>query len=191
MEGSYLVRSLYFDTLDDEALVGKLHGDTYREKFRIRYYNQDPTYIVLEKKAKIQGKCKKEKTPLSLKEAMSIGDGRLSCLKQSLDPIKQEFYAKHRTRVLRPKVVVEYEREAFVHPLGNVRITLDYNMKSSVGYPDLFEERLPLVRTHGDYGVLEVKYDSFLPRFLRDLLQVPRTRTCSHSKYLISRLLYN
>ncbi|WKK93938.1 VTC domain-containing protein [Clostridioides difficile] len=52
-DGKYLIRSLYFDTPEDKALLDKLNGVAIREKFRIRFYNNDCSYIRLEKKSNI------------------------------------------------------------------------------------------------------------------------------------------
>lgn len=54
-EGTYRIRSLYFDNLFDKALREKLDGVDNREKFRIRYYNNDVSFIRLEKKIKQHG----------------------------------------------------------------------------------------------------------------------------------------
>lgn len=51
--GKYLVRSLYFDDPEDHALRAKLDGLDRREKFRLRFYNGDPGWLHLEKRASI------------------------------------------------------------------------------------------------------------------------------------------
>ena len=54
-EGTYSIRSIYFDNSDDKALREKIDGIGKREKFRIRYYNRDTSLIHLEKKSKWNG----------------------------------------------------------------------------------------------------------------------------------------
>lgn len=67
--GRYFVRSLYFDDLRDTALREKLDGVSHREKFRLRCYNGDDSYLVLEKKSKVGGLCAKEQTCLTRPQA--------------------------------------------------------------------------------------------------------------------------
>ena len=103
IDGRYLVRSLYFDDPADRALREKIDGVNRREKFRFRYYNQDPSWLRLEKKSKINGLCRKESTSLTPQEAQSIIDGDLEWMMASAHPLVQELYIKMRTRGLRPK----------------------------------------------------------------------------------------
>ncbi len=53
VDGKYMIRSLYFDTPTDKALLEKQSGISRRSKFRIRYYNGDKSVIHLEKKCKM------------------------------------------------------------------------------------------------------------------------------------------
>lgn len=64
INGKYHIRSLYFDDLSDKALMDKLNGVSFREKFRIRYYNGDTSVILLEKKTKINQLGNKQSAPL-------------------------------------------------------------------------------------------------------------------------------
>ena len=106
--GSYKIRSLYFDTPTDRALREKIDGVNRREKFRIRYYDDDTSVIHLEKKSKAAGLCHKENAPLTKDEAQSIVDGDLSWMMESGRPLVQELYVKMTTQGLRPKVIVDY-----------------------------------------------------------------------------------
>ena len=66
VDGKYLIRSLYFDNLNDKALREKADGVNRREKFRIRYYNGDPSAVIhLEKKSKLNGLGTKYSAPLA------------------------------------------------------------------------------------------------------------------------------
>jgi hypothetical protein len=59
-DGLYHIRSLYFDDLYDTALYKKIDGVNLRDKYRLRYYNGDTSYMVLERKSKINGLCSKK-----------------------------------------------------------------------------------------------------------------------------------
>ncbi len=123
--GKYQIRSLYFDNAADKALREKLDGVNMREKFRIRYYNCDPSLIHLEKKSKLNGLCRKVSTELTAAEAQALVDGDSAWMMQSGRPLVQELYVKMHSQGLRPKTIVDYTREPFVYEPGNVRVTLD------------------------------------------------------------------
>ena len=129
-DGRYLIRSLYFDNISDKALREKLDGVNRREKFRIRYYNGNTDQIHLEKKSKWNGLGTKDRTLLTADEAQRIVDGDLSWMIGSDRPLVQELYVKMNSQGLRPKTIVDYTREPFVYAPGNVRVTLDYNIRT-------------------------------------------------------------
>ena len=142
VDGRYLIRSLYFDTPEDRALREKIDGVSRREKFRIRYYNGDVSCIHLEKKSKIAGLGRKDMAVLQPWQAQAIVDGRLSWMAESGMPLVTELYGKMCAERLRPKTIVDYTREPFVYAPGNVRVTLDYNIRTGLSCTGLLEYRL-------------------------------------------------
>ena len=156
-EGSYRVTSLYFDTPYDTALREKLDGVDRREKFRLRYYGEAPAFLKLEKKFKVNGLCGKRSARLL------------------------------RGTLLRPRTVVCYDREAFLYAPGNVRVTLDRDLRTcgdSAGF--LSPGAFPLRPLEG-VTVLEVKYDALLPDLVRLAVQTPGRRAGACSKYALCR----
>ena len=119
-DGKYLVRSLYFDNASNKALREKIDGVNIREKFRIRYYNNDTSLIRLEKKSKVNGFCLKKNATLSLEQAQAIANGDYEWMADCGIPLVQELYSKMMSQGLRPKTIVDYTREAFVFAPGNV-----------------------------------------------------------------------
>lgn len=186
--GRYLVRSLYFDDPRDQALQDKLNGVSRREKFRLRCYNGDDSYLVLEKKSKLGGLCAKEQARLTRPQAEALLRGNPAALQDSSDPLVQEFCAKMRTRGLRPKTIVDYTREPFVFSPGHVRVTLDYNIRTGLQSTDFFNFRCPAVPAGDAAAILEVKWDEYLPTVIRDLVQLPATRSSAFSKYAACRI---
>ncbi len=184
--GYYTVKSLYFDNLYDKALREKCDGLWYREKFRIRYYNSDLSFIRLEKKSKFGGKCFKESEIIRDTEVSSILCGDIEFLKESKKSLFCELYAKMRFQLLRPKCIVKYTRESFVHPLGNVRITLDSEIAGSNNTDEFLNPALPFVSLYKT-SILEVKWDEFLPQVVRDAVQLNSRKTTSFSKYAAAR----
>lgn len=139
--GKYKIRNLYFDTLTDKALKEKIDGVNIREKFRIRYYNDDLSFIRLEKKSKINGLCLKESACLSAESVQAVLDGNYSVLMGDGQSLVTEFYSKITGGGLRPKTIVDYTREPFVFAPGNVRITLDYNICSGLQNTDFLNQK--------------------------------------------------
>ena len=188
VNGKYIIRSLYFDNLSDKALREKLDGISRREKFRIRYYNDDPSIIHLEKKSKIGGLGNKQSANLTAEEAQWIVDGKLDWMINSDRPLVQELYVKMQVEGLRPKTIVDYVREPFVYGPGNVRVTLDYDIRTGLSCVDFLNPDCPTIPVSGDPIILEVKWDEFLPGIIRDAVQLDNRRVGAYSKYAACRI---
>ncbi|MCI9438693.1 MAG: polyphosphate polymerase domain-containing protein [Lachnospiraceae bacterium] len=124
-DGRYLIRSIYFDNYADKALREKRDGVSRREKFRIRYYNDDFSLITLEKKVKDNNLCRKLGAEITEAECRQLLDGRLNWMRGHPAVLVQELYAKMHYQILRPRVLVSYIREPYVYRAGNVRVTFD------------------------------------------------------------------
>lgn len=185
--GKYFIRSLYFDNISDKVLREKLDGVSIREKFRKRCYNNDPSFIRLEKKSKIKGMCSKESAVLTAAQADNIISGSIDFMPESGEPLITELYAKMKTQGLKPKTIVDYTREPFIFPAGNVRVTLDYDIRTGISRTSLFDPHCLTVPA-SDAVILEVKWDNFLPDIIRDLVQLEGRRTTAFSKYAACRI---
>ena len=185
--GSYRITSLYFDTPYDSAYREKLDGVDNREKFRLRYYGTDTSFIRLEKKFKRKGLCGKRSASLIQDQAEKILRGDYEFLLKSADPLLIELYSKIRGKGLRPKTIVCYDREAFVYAPGNVRITLDRNLYTGLGSIDFLNTEIKGIKAMDSSRVLEVKYDEFLPELVRMAVQVPGRQAGACSKYALCR----
>lgn len=187
-ENGYKIRSLYFDNYADKAVTEKLSGQSRREKFRIRYYNDNPSFIRLEKKAKANRLCYKSNVRISKEECEAILARRFHILAIKEDPLFLELYSKIKYQNLRPRVIVDYMREAYVYPTGNVRITFDRHIKTSDNVQGIFDPDLVMIPA-AKATILEIKYDGFLPEVIRQVLQVGNRRETEFSKYVVSRLV--
>lgn len=183
-EGSYQVVSLYYDDPYDTALRQKLDGVNRREKFRLRYYGKEPAFFKLEKKYKVKGLCGKGSCRLSREEGERLLRRDFAFLLEKEEPLAREFYAKLR-RGLAPKTVVRYTREAFLYAPGNVRVTLDGDIRA--GAPERFLIPKKLLPALGGLAVVEVKYDAFLPEIVKLAVQVPNRQGTACSKYALCR----
>ncbi len=187
-DGRYLIRSLYFDNISDKALREKLDGVNRREKFRIRYYNGNTDQIHLEKKSKWNGLGTKDRTLLMADEAQRIVDGDLSWMIGSDRPLVQELYVKMNSQGLRPKTIVDYTREPFVYAPGNVRVTLDYNIRTGLLCTDFLNPDCITIPAGVGETILEVKWDEYLPSVIRDAVQLGSRQLSAFSKYAACRM---
>lgn len=186
--GKYFIRSLYFDNLSDKALREKLDGVDRREKFRIRYYNGDVGFIRLEKKSKWNGLSCKQSAVLTAEEAQAAVEGDWEWMLSSGRPLLQELYSKIRSQGLRPKTIVDYTREPFVYMPGNVRVTLDYGIRTGMGCTDFLNPCCVTVPVRDAPVILEVKWDEFLPSVIRDAVRLENRHTAAFSKYAACRI---
>ncbi|MCR5719271.1 MAG: polyphosphate polymerase domain-containing protein [Lachnospiraceae bacterium] len=184
-DGKYRIRSIYFDNYCDKALREKIDGVAKREKFRIRYYNNDLSFITLEKKMKIDNLCLKYDARITEEECRRILNRDLDWMKEHPSPLVRELYAKMCYQRLEPRVLVSYVREPYIFRPGNVRVTFDSCVRTTIYQRDFLDGQVFDVNAMDGPGdmILEVKYDAFLPGIIRDIIQVNSVRQQSFSKY--------
>lgn len=184
--GMYMLRSLYYDDLWGTAYAEKLMGVSERRKYRIRIYNASDAVIKLECKEKQGSYIYKRSASLSRAEYDRLYAGDCAFLLARGEEVCKEFYLAYIQRVLRPRVIVDYEREPFVIPAGDVRITFDRDVRAAVLRDDLFDKNLPTIRAIEPYKlVMEVKYTEFLPQIVRDVLPPRASELTAVSKYVL------
>lgn len=188
INGQYEIRSLYFDNLDDKALREKLDGVNIREKYRIRFYNHDPSVIHLERKFKHGDLGYKDSTTLTETQARSIAGGDVTWMADSSDEVLLSFYTRIRSEGLAPKVIVDYTREPFVFAPGNVRVTLDYHIRTALRCTDFLNSNCVTIPVPDSPCILEVKWDNFLPDVIRDTVQLGDRHSTAYSKYAACRM---
>ncbi|MCL2159101.1 MAG: polyphosphate polymerase domain-containing protein [Oscillospiraceae bacterium] len=186
--GAYKIRSLYFDNYEDKAVTDKLSGVGKREKFRLRYYNDDPSFIRLEKKSKVNKGTYKEMAEVTAEQCEKIIGGSYLGLLSPESPLLSELYVKIQSQNLRPKMIVDYMREAYVYAAGNVRLTIDSDIRSSANTLGFLRADLPTIPSASAI-ILEIKYDGFLPDLIRDIVQIGSRHATEFSKYVVSRLI--
>ncbi|MBP3540583.1 MAG: polyphosphate polymerase domain-containing protein [Clostridia bacterium] len=190
----YHIRSLYFDTIFNDALTDKLDGVKNRDKYRIRIYNFSDKVIKMECKTKVGSLISKRsaKIPRILAEQLIAGDP--TGLEQSRSGLLRDIFREMKLNYLRPVVLVDYVREAYLHPAEEVRITFDKQLHSGLGSVDLFNPHVPTVSPfdHNEM-ILEVKFNRFLPNHIRDLLCtcVQSAQNSAISKYVWCRRFEN
>lgn len=184
-DGKYTIRSIYFDNSDDKALREKVNGVQKREKFRIRYYNDDFSFLVLEKKIKWNSLCQKIDARLTEQECRALLKGDKGWMMTHPSGLVRELYCKMGSQQLKPRVLVSYIREPYVYAAGNVRVTFDSHIRSTLFHRSFLEERISDIDVADKPGtiILEIKFDAFLPDVIQDLLQTENIRQQAYSKY--------
>ena len=186
--GMYQIRSLYFDDYYDRCYYENENGTDPREKFRIRIYNGKTDKISLELKKKERGKTLKLSCPLTEEQCRMLMRGKVLPDSDEYPPVLQKLLLQMKTAMLRPKIIVEYDRVPYVYKLGNVRITLDKNISSSLAIDRFLDPTIhkrPIMPA-GQH-VLEVKFDEFLPDYIYHTLQLRNLRQTAFSKFYLCR----
>lgn len=184
--GTYRIRSLYFDTPTDRALREKNDGVNLREKFRLRYYDDGLSLIHLEKKSKINGLCRKESVAVTQEEVRALLAGDQSWMKEGGRDLVWELHLKMMSQLLRPSVIVDYTREAYIYSPGNVRVTVDSGIRTGLRRMDFLDPG-SLTIPAGAPVILEVKWDEYLPDPVRCAVQLEGRRAGAFSKYAVCR----
>ncbi len=188
-DGSYTVHSLYFDDYRDSCAAGNESGDGIRFKYRVRYYDDSAESLHLERKNKRYGLGEKKSCLLSAAEyaALLSGDG-FGAFWETDKSLLREFGSLMMTREFRPKVIIDYQRTAFVEPTAHIRITLDRNITAAYDCAAFLRGsyiQFPIQDAH--QNILEVKFDEFLPGWLRRMLESLNIRQTTFSKYYLGR----
>ena len=195
-DGRYVIRSLYFDNAEDKALREKIDGVNRREKWRIRYYNLDPAGVIhLEKKSRCSGLGTKYSANITREEAQRIADADTDWMMEESayrseeeTNLLRELHSKMRFQGMRPKTIVDYTREPFIFDAGNVRVTLDYNIRTGMRCTDFLNPGCITVPAGDAPIILEVKWDAYLPDIIRDAVQLQNRRAAAFSKYAQCRV---
>ena len=186
VNGSYCIRSLYFDTPDADAFTEKENGEQERRKFRLRFYNGDRSFIRLEQKEKTGDLTRKIQANVDYRIASEMLNGEYGKLRESENPLLQMFYAEAKIKKLQPALTVDYRRVPLTYHLDNVRITIDTEIYTGKADSFFHKERPPLPVIGNGTAILEVKTDDRLPYMLGWILETIPRQQQSFSKYALS-----
>ena len=182
----YTVKSLYFDDIHNSAYHDKVDGVRDRAKYRIRQYNHDSSRINLEKKIKQNDRVHKLSSPLTQTESRALMQGNYALCDQD-SPLVQAFKTVAKARHFTPKVIVEYDREAYTFPINNIRITFDKRLRTHLHSAALFDTVPGHSVLSPNTLILEIKYDMFLPGFIRTQFALDARPQLALSKYVMCR----
>lgn len=189
LSGKYEIHSLYFDDIKNICVKENEAGISERFKYRIRYYGNDPNYLKLERKEKYNGRCYKDSCIITLAEYEKIISGDAGELYwETNKPVLKRFCVYCMSKGFSPKVIVDYERCAFVEEISNVRITIDRNISVSGENEEFLTGnylKIPIQEKH--QHILEVKFDSILPGYIRYFAANHEIVQTTFSKYYLGR----
>ena len=184
--GGYMLRSLYFEDYYHSSYEEKDAGVLRRKKYRIRIYNCSDSSIKLERKKKFGAYIFKEAASLTRDEVYKILDGDYEFLLRSDQPLCREFYVECMSNVMRPRTIVDYDRQPWILDAGTVRLTFDMDVRAAVGSFDIFDPTLPTLSVlEPGKCVMEVKFTEFLPQFVREILPDRASEFTAVSKYVL------
>lgn len=189
-KGFYIVKSLYFDDYDDTCLNHNEYSLGRRKKYRIRMYGNNAELIILEKKEKENSMSRKTSCKLSKDQYHALCNGKVEQLYwKTKDSLLKEFALQIMLKRFTPKVVIKYERTAFVDFPGNVRVTIDRNISCSTQISRFLNSDYTVIPIlEKGQHLLEVKYDEFLPDYIKQVIQLDSLEQATFSKYYMGRI---
>ncbi len=189
--GGYFIRSLYFDSHDDECLHEKQLGNMFRQKYRMRIYDTRSQVVKFEIKNKYNNQIFKETASITKDSAYRIIKGDYSAFLDYNNTVLNKAYAVFTTKLYKPKVIIDYTRHAFQFDFFNLRITLDKNLRSNNTDFDLFSNNLHVIPVILEgKQILEIKYEHVLPEYIRKSLQIDAVERMAISKYTLGRRFF-
>ncbi len=179
----YLLSTLYFDDLYDSAVYDKADGIEFHRKYRIRTYENG--HMALEFKTK--------NATLTTKESLTLDDTLANALSTMDDQIIKAYADKDLVRRLlirmksdhlKPRLVIDYLREAYIFHKDDVRVTFDKDIYVYNCYNK--HKRLKVLEPRT--MIMEVKYNTYLPDTIRKIVLTRKYQAIPYSKYLMGWL---
>lgn len=189
-KGSYMVRSLYFDSLNDIDFQEKYAGNEKRKKLRIRVYSPDAAFGKLELKKKNGEYSRKLSLTISREEIKQAMQNDFSFLLENASEVALELYSLLVLGCYQPKVIIEYQRTAFTYPVNNIRVTLDAGIKCNETQLNVLNNDISWLPVIEEKVILEVKYDGKLIKPISDTLKKYSMHQISVSKYTTGRPIF-
>lgn len=190
LDNTYFIRSLYFDDINSTAYYEKIDGVLYRKKYRIRMYNNDSSFIRLERKWKHNNMTSKDQLKISKENCINLLTNQFDNIDKELlnHSLMKEFITDIKVFGLKPSVIVDYKRLAYTYPISEVRITFDEKIKSGLYNCNLFNmDRITYDVIDNDEVVLEVKFNEILPEHISIILQTIPMYRQAVSKFALCR----
>lgn len=187
----YFIRSLYFDTIDDTFVNEKLSGVSLRDKYRFRIYEFDQDWVKVERKRKTGMYISKTTAIIKRNNADEILNGRIESLLNAKSRNSNTLYFDFKSKFLKPVLIIDYTRDAYILDYNNIRITFDKDIQVNNYNYDYFNPKLPTMQIQPEEVIImEVKYNHFLPSWFKRILSIRTLTSSAISKYIIGRTKY-
>ena len=157
------IRSIYYDNDNYQMINRSMECPFYKEKLRIRAYEDNPKTVYVEFKRKLDGVVYKRRTKALYPDILDIKSCDFTD-KQIGEEIK---YAIKYYGSVEPKVFIAAERTSY-RTEGNIRITFDENMVYR--FTNLSLNRSAEDKSIGDFKVMEIKASGSYPLWLSEIL---------------------
>lgn len=188
-KGGYFVRSLYFDTIDNKEFEDKMAGVENRSKYRLRIYDVNDPLVKFEIKRKLDNIISKETCNITREDAIEIINRNYEVLLKYKDKVLNKAYKEFKKSQYYPVVIICYLREAYVYEFNEIRIAFDKFLKSTPFETDLFKKDISTTqKLKKGLVIMEIKYNHFIPDWLKALIQIPSSERSALSKYCVGRL---
>lgn len=184
----YIIRSLYFDTPNNDDFYNKVDGLETRRKIRIRIYDTNSDFAYLEMKQKQGNYQQKKSLKITREDAMELIKKNYDVLLKYEEEFALEIYVIMKTNNYIPKEINQYKRTAYVLNENSIRITFDRDIRATESCFDLFDENLLLNPVFNqNHVVFEVKYNGFLLSYVKDIINTIDRIQTPVSKYCLGR----
>ena len=183
-----MIKTIYFDNYFREVEKDKKNDINSVYKYRIRMYNNSDSNVFLERKTNENGYIKKIKEKIEKKEVVDVINGRFKDLLREDECLKTELYIKMLLKSLRPSLLIEYTREAWVDKSSNTRITIDKDLKSTTDCGKFFESFKSVPK---EKYILEIKWDKYMPDYILNIIQSVQGKKMTKSKFMNELIKYN
>lgn len=192
----YFIRSLYFDSLGDQALFDKLAGYDPRKKYRIRIYDISDPKGRFEIKAK-RGECiHKTSFWIDRDEITAVQVGDYQWMKNKTESHWKMLHNFFTAQVMKPVIIIDYIRDAYTAPFNNLRITFDKNLEitpvDSLKGCSIYDKLLKPYQPMEGKVIMEIKFDgTAIPAHIKKLLSIIDAPRLAISKYAIGRICFS
>lgn len=183
--GRTTIRNVYLDTENFRLIRRSIEKPAYKEKIRIRSYEQATSYstVFVELKKKYEKVVYKRRLPLLEQEATEWVCGNSPCPVDTQISREIDYFIGHYGK-LRPSVFLSYEREAFYDKGGgDFRVTFDDNILCRTEDVNLCSPVYGKAILPDGMVLMELKCSGGIPLWMVDILSKERIYKTSFSKY--------
>ena len=183
--GRTTIRNVYLDTDSFRLIRRSIEKPAYKEKIRIRSYEQATSYstVFVELKKKYEKVVYKRRLPLLEQEATEWVCGNSPCPVDTQISREIDYFIGHYGK-LSPSVFLSYEREAFYDKGGgDFRVTFDDNILCRTEDVNLCSPVYGKAILPDGMVLMELKCSGGIPLWMVDILSRERIYKTSFSKY--------